>query len=160
LWEGGGAVGGSRYVLFFYFFWFLPFFFFSPRTWEFVSDILAAGPSPEVEYDLFRGTVGEGAAAEFTGFLRVWRELPDTEAVLANPRQAPVPAEPAAVYAICEALSRKAAAATMPALADYAARLPVEFGVLLMRDALRRDREIAATEAFAAWSRDNAHVLV
>lgn len=132
----------------------------SPRTWEFVSNILAAGPSPEVEYDLFRGTVGEGAAAEFTGFLRVWRELPDTEAVLANPRQAPVPAEPAAVYAICEALSRKAAAATMPALADYAARLPVEFGVLLMRDALRRDREIADTEAFAAWARDNAHVLV
>ncbi|QLA15459.1 AAA family ATPase [Desulfolutivibrio sulfoxidireducens] len=132
----------------------------SPRTWEFVSGILAAAPPAEVEYDLLRGTVGEGAAAEFTGFLRVWRELPDTDAVLANPHHAPVPSDPAAVYAICEALARTAAAETMPALAGYAARLPVEFGVLLMRDALRRDREVAGTEAFAAWARDNAHVLV
>lgn len=132
----------------------------SPRTWQFVSDILRAGPPAEVEYDLLRGTVGEGAAAEFTGFLRVWRELPDTDAILAAPHTAPVPADPAAVYAICEALARKAARETMPALAGYAARLPVEFGVLLMRDALRRDRCVATTEAFAAWARDNAHVLV
>ncbi|KUG28598.1 hypothetical protein ASZ90_001523 [hydrocarbon metagenome] len=132
----------------------------SPRTWQFVSDILCAAPPAEVEYDLLRGTVGEGAAAEFTGFLRVWRELPDTDAVLAAPHSAPVPSDPAAVYAICEALARKAALDTMPALAGYAARLPVEFGVLLMRDALRQDKAVAHTEAFAAWARDNAHVLV
>lgn len=132
----------------------------SPRTWQFVSDILCAAPPAEVEYDLLRGTVGEGAAAEFTGFLRVWRELPDTEAILCAPHSAPVPSDPAAVYAICEALARRAALDTMPALAGYAARLPVEFGVLLMRDALRQDKTVARTEAFAAWARDNAHVLV
>jgi len=132
----------------------------SPRTWQFVSDILGAKAPADIEYDLLRGTVGEGAAAEFTGFLRVWRELPDTDAVLAAPHAAPVPSDPAAVYAICEALARKAARDTMPALAGYASRLPVEFGVLLMRDALRRDRSVAATDAFANWARDNAHVLV
>ncbi len=132
----------------------------TPRSWEFVSNILGAAPHASVEYDLVRGAVGDGAALEFFGFLRMWRELPDTDAVLADPDAAPAPSEPAAAYAICEALGRKACAAAMPALARYAARLPVEFGVLLMRDAVRHDRETAHTEAFATWARDNAEVLV
>ena len=134
--------------------------FASPRSWTFVSAILDSAPEPDVELDLYRGAVGEAAATEFAGFLRVWRELPDTEAVLQNPAAAPVPREPAAVYAICEALARKACQETMPALTGYAARLPQEFGVLLMRDAVRRDTSVIETPAFAGWARDNAHVLV
>lgn len=134
--------------------------FASPRSWSFVSAILESAPCPEVEMDLYRGAVGDAAATEFAGFLRVWRELPDTEAVLSDPATAPVPREPAAVYAICEALARKAGEETMDALAGYASRLPPEFGMLLMRDAVRHDASVVRTEAFAGWARDNAHVLV
>ncbi|MHC1710948.1 MAG: AAA family ATPase [Solidesulfovibrio sp.] len=132
----------------------------TPRTWEFVSAMLGAAPTEVVELGLLQGAVGDGAALEFHGFLRRWRELPDTDTVLACPDTAPAPTDPAVAYAICEALGRKACAETMPALARYAARLPVEFGVLLMRDAVRQDRETAHTEAFAAWARENAEVLV
>lgn len=132
----------------------------SPRSWAFVSSIVQASPDPAVELELYQGTVGEAAALEFSGFLRVWRELPDTDHVLRSPSKAPVPQEPAAVYAICEALARQAAADTIGALASYAKRLPLEFGVLLMRDAVRHDNTVAHTDAFAGWARDNAHILV
>lgn len=132
----------------------------SPRSWEFVSAMLRAEPEEAVEYDLFRGAVGECGAAEFSGFLQIWRELPEPDAVLLAPESAPVPAEPAAVYAICEALARKAAACTMDALVCYAARLPTEFGVLLMRDAVRQDKSVVQTDAFTRWAQANAHVLV
>ncbi len=131
----------------------------SPRSWEFVSTLLAARPDPAVEAALVAGAVGEGAAVEFMAFLRLWRELPDTEAVLADPDAAPAPSDPAVASAICEALGRRASPATMPALARYASRLPAEFGVLLMREAVRHDKAAATTDAFAAWARDNAEVF-
>ena len=132
----------------------------TPRSWEFVSTMLQGQPDQQVELELLRGAVGDGAALEFSGFLRTWRELPDTDAVLADPDAAPAPVEPAAAYAICEALGRLACPDVMPALTRYAARLPVEFGVLLMRDAVRRDSRTAKTPSFAAWARDNAEVFV
>src|SRR5215471_1076979 len=48
----------------------------SPRSWEFVSRILASSPDKTVEHELFAGAVGAGAATEFSGFVRMFRELP------------------------------------------------------------------------------------
>ena len=56
------------------------------------------------------------------GFLRVWRELPSVEDILANPADALVPDDPAALYAVCEALSEKAADGTVNTLVTYAGR--------------------------------------
>ena len=52
--------------------------FCCPRTWEMVSNIVnrRAGLDATTERALFRGTVGEAAAVEFSAFLKVWRELP------------------------------------------------------------------------------------
>lgn len=132
----------------------------SPRSWEFISRVMDAGPAPEVEYEMFKGTVGQVAAAEFVGFLKVWRSLPDVSQVLSHPDSMPVPAEPAALYALCEALGLLASDATIPALATYALRLPAEFGVLLMRDALCKEPALAGSDAFARWAEANAEVLL
>ena len=113
-----------------------------------------------MEYELFQGTVGPAAAAEFMGFLSVWRELPTVDEVLAAPDSALVPLEPAALYAMCEALSLKASGETIEALTAYAERLPSEFGVLLMRDAVCQDTDIVQTEAFSRWAEKNAEVLM
>ncbi|MDO5536171.1 MAG: MoxR family ATPase [Desulfovibrionaceae bacterium] len=132
----------------------------SPRSWEFISRIMDAAPAPDVEYELFKGTVGQVAAAEFTGYLKVWRDLPDVGQVLENPLGAAVPAEPAAMYALCEVLGLLADETTIEALAAYAMRLPAEFGVLLMRDAVCRKPALATSEAFARWAEANAEVLL
>ena len=98
--------------------------------------------------------------AELSGFLREWRHLPSVESVLSAPEEAPVPADPASLYALCEALALRTAPATLEALAVYAGRLPAEFGVLLMRDAVRQDPAVVESEPFARWARDNAEVLM
>lgn len=134
--------------------------FASPRSWEFVSRIMEAKPDPAVEYDLYKGAKGEGAAAELMGFLGVWRELPTVESILLAPHAAHIPHEPAAMYAICEALARSAQMDNIDAIIRYAERLPAEFGVLLMRDAVCRDESLVSTPAFAHWAQNNAQVLM
>jgi len=80
----------------------------SPRSWEFVSRMLDSGPEAGVEHEMFGGTVGPGAATEFSGFLRMFRELPNIDAILLNPFGEPVPDSPAAQYAVASALATRA----------------------------------------------------
>lgn len=132
----------------------------SPRSWDFVSRILSAAPDMESLPPLLRGAVGEGATAELLGFLRVLDRLPDTDAVLADPAGIPIPDDPAVMYAMCESVARKASDETMPSLALLASRLPVEFGVVLMRDAAATAPSIVETQAFQGWACANSDVLV
>jgi MoxR-like ATPase len=50
----------------------------SPRSWEFVSrilDSLDSQSNPSIEHEVIAGAVGSGAATEFSGFLRMFREF-------------------------------------------------------------------------------------
>lgn len=132
----------------------------SPRSWEFVSNVLGQNPSSDVEYDLLAGTVGEGAAIEMLGFLRIFRSLPSPDAVLINPSGAIVPEDPAALYALCGALAKKASDNNFGRLIAYALRLPAEFSVLLVRDAIHYAPEVQNTRAFIEWSANHQDVLI
>ena len=134
--------------------------FASPRSWEFLSRILDAERDMALLHDLALGTVGMGAATEFMGFLEIWEKLPEVESILASPGSAPVPVEPAALYALAEALALTASPQTVDALTQYACRLPAEFSVLLMRDAVCHDPSLAETSAFGCWAASHTHVLM
>lgn len=132
----------------------------SPRSWEFVSRILSAAPDPEIEYEMISGTVGEGAAAEFLGFLKIFRSLPNPDAVLMAPDTAPVPEDPATLYAICGALARKSSDNTIDRLCIYANRLPAEFSVLMIRDCVQACPSVVNSRGFISWASDHADVLI
>jgi hypothetical protein len=132
----------------------------SPRSWEFVSKILSINPSKEIEYELYKGAIGEGAAAEFTGFIRIFRNLPNPDAILMNPATAPVPDDPATLYALCGSLARKASVNTFDRLAEYFGRLPVEFSVMAVRDCVQICSGITETRAFIEWCSVNSEVLI
>lgn len=132
----------------------------SPRSWEFVSNILAAAPSTAVLKELIAGAVGDGAAAELLAFLAACDKLPSVDAVLANPESIELPDEPAVVYAMCESVARKASDEVIPKIATLAARLPIEFSVLLMRDSAATSPSIVETEAFSNWACANSDILV
>lgn len=118
----------------------------SPRAWSAVARILSA-PLADLP-ELVGGLVGEGAAAELVGFLRIWRELPALDSILADPRGAPVPQDPATMYALAGALARKADRRTFAAVVAYAERMPPEWRVLTVRDAVARDPGLRETRAF------------
>lgn len=124
----------------------------TPRSWvEGVADVLDTVPH-EVEYELFSGAVGEGPAAEFVGFMKTWRNLPDPEEVLKNPTTTKVPTDPIVLYALIGALAGHASKANADAFIEFGMRLPAEFSVLMVSTACRRDSTIAATKAFARWN--------
>jgi hypothetical protein len=133
-----------------------------PRTWEFVSDFLKVGPSPEFEFELYSGLVGEGAASEFVGFLRIYRRLPDPRSIIKGPATAPVPAESevSVLYALTAALSRLATVDNFAAIVQYADRLPGEFGVVLVRDAEELHPEIKKTRAYVDWHSAHSEIYV
>lgn len=132
----------------------------APRSWEFVSRILSSRPDKDLEFELIAGTVGEGAAAEFFGFARVFRNLPDPDMLLISPETSEVPEDPATLYAVCEALAGKASKQNMSQVVTYANRLPPEYSVLLVRDAVKADNEVVNTDAFNEWAAVYSDVLI
>lgn len=131
----------------------------TPRSWvEGVSDVLGTVP-PEAEYECFKGAVGEGAAAEFYGFMRIWRKLPNPDAILLNPTTADVPTDPATLYALSGSLAQRLTVANFDRAAQYAERMPAEFSVLMVSLALKRDTSLSSTQAFIQWSVRHQDVL-
>lgn len=132
----------------------------TPRSWEFTSNILSAA-NTEIEYDLAAGIVGEGAATELIGFMRICKNLPDPDVVLMAPDKADVPEDPATLYAICGALAHKASEQNIKRVIQYANRLPVEFSVLLVRDCVKKkDSNLSQTRAFIDWLSKHSEVLI
>ena len=131
----------------------------SPRSWEFVSRILNSKPDLSAEHELIAGAVGTGAATEFSAFLRMFRELPNIDAILLNPGQEPVPENAAAQYAVASALARCASDANFDRICVYLNRLPPEFRVLCVRDATLRQPAIRSTAGFVRFAVENHHVV-
>lgn len=131
----------------------------TPRSVTFLSRLMDAC-NGEIDYDLAKGVVGEGYAAEFIGFLKIFKSLPDPDMVLMAPAKAEIPTDPATLYAICGALARKASEQNMKNLVVYANRLPVEFSVLLVRDCIVRDEKLLKTRAFIEWTSAHSDVLI
>ena len=133
----------------------------SPRSWEFVSRILdsVSSSGSGVEHELFAGSVGGGAATEFSAFLRMYRELPNIDAILLNPDEEPIPDNVAAQYAVAAALARCASDTNFDRISRYLRRLPVEFNVMCVRDAALRHPDIRHTPSYTHWAIENHHVL-
>ena len=123
----------------------------SPRTVANVGKLMQIGLPAELEYSVFSGAAGEGFAAEFLGFLRICRQLPNPDVILMNPDKAVVPDDPATLYALCGALSRKASDGNIEKLVTYANRLPAEFSVLTMRDVFIQHPDLQSTRAAITW---------
>lgn len=120
-----------------------------------------SGTLPEaLEYAVIEGRLGEGAAAEATHFLKIFRHLPSVESVLANPDKAIVPNDLATKYAISAAVSMKANKDNMGAVVKYAFRLDPEFSVFLVASAVRRDPDLQHTNGFIDWSAKYAEILI
>jgi hypothetical protein len=131
----------------------------TPRAWvDGVSDVLGTVPS-EAEFECFKGAVGEGAAAEFVGFVRIFRKLPNPDAILLNPQTADVPKDPATLYALSGALAQRATESNFERVCQYSERMPPEFSVLTVSYAARRNPDLANTQAFTKWSIGHQSVL-
>jgi hypothetical protein len=131
----------------------------TPRSWvEGVSAIMGTVPA-SAEFECFKGAVGEGAAAEFTGYLRIWRKLPNPDNILLNPTAGEVPTDPATLYALSGSIAERATESNFERVCTYAERMPPEFSVLTISYACRKNPDLANTQAFIKWSLKHQNVL-
>jgi hypothetical protein len=131
----------------------------SPRSWEFVSQILNTSPAPAIEHALYAGAVGEGAGGELVGFLDVFRQLPSIDGILMNPKKAPVPEEPGALFAVSAALARKSTEGNFDRVMAYSDRMPREWAVFCVKDATARDQRLYDTPALIKFAADNSDIM-
>ena len=134
----------------------------SPRTWEAVARIESIpGIDNGLRLPLISGAVGESACAEYLAFTSMISELPSIDAILIDPHGSDLPNEPSALFAVCTALVSRCNVQTTSAVITYANRLMQahgEFGVLLVRDSVRRFPGITNCADFIKWATDNADV--
>ena len=121
-----------------------------PRTWEMVSRMLerydqftAAGLTA-----LLAGTIGVGAATEFSAFLKVKSELPHPQTVIDDPDGASTfDSRPDVLLALCGSLYRAAEDSNFDAIATYAMRIRPEVGEFLRSSCIRRNPDLQRTRA-------------
>lgn len=133
----------------------------SPRSWSFVSQIIAHNAlTAHEELEMLAGTVGEGAAGEFKSFRDTIKDMPNIDKILLTPDDVEIPKEPAVKYALVTALAMRATPNNFDRVLKYAGRLDTEFQVVLVRDAMKRDSQIGDTQSFNKWAIANSSALV
>jgi hypothetical protein len=132
--------------------------FSCPRTWEFTNRILKINPPKDLLYGILAGTIGEGTAATFIGFLKVYKELPNLDLIIKQPTKAPIPTEPSVLYAVCMGLAHKVTMKNATAIFEYAIRLPEEFGILLVRDCFKVNQEVVKIKKLIDYAAEK-HVI-
>lgn len=131
----------------------------SPRSWvEGVSPMVGVVP-PEAELEIYSGAIGEGAAAEFMGFIRIYRQLPNPDGIIMHPKTADVPEDMATLYALSGALAQRATAQNFGRVMEYLERLPPDINILTVSLAIKRDKTLANTSAFTGWAAKYNHYL-
>jgi hypothetical protein len=133
--------------------------FATPRSWYFASEIIYTDPDPSVEHALLAGTIGDANVADFVAFLRVYRDLPDLDALIKEPAKFDAPTDARIRYAITSGLCTRATKDNFGSIMKFMNKMPKEFQVLLVKDAQARDWNICASKAYTEWLDKNSASL-
>lgn len=121
-----------------------------PRTWEFTSKIIEG--ITDVNADmliLLTGAIGPGAAREFHSFCNI--ELPELQDILSDPSGLEVPTEPATKFALSGMLGNVLTGLNAITLLKFIVRMPVEFQILTLQGAIKRDKTIMKIKEIRTW---------
>lgn len=131
----------------------------TPRTWEDVSRI-PMDMDPSLFFEHVAGCVGEGAASEYCGFIRIFESLPDLDEIEAHPTKAEVPSDPCILYALVAKLATMATKKNFNNLFKYIERMPPEFMTVAVVEASKECPEIMGTKAFTDFAMKSVGVFI
>lgn len=102
----------------------------TPRSWESVARIPASMRKKSgVFMEHVAGSVGEGAASEYVGFLRIMDKLPNINDIIKNPETADVPTGKDVLWATIAKLATMITKAKFDAIWTYTERIGDEMAV-------------------------------
>jgi len=139
----------------------------TPRTWEKASRVLTVFKKKNLSLDgmffeVIRGCVGEGPAAEFCSYCRVWSKIPTFEEILLDPENVRIPDGLDVQYAVVTMISRRVTKDNFPVLRRFIERLEEEMQVLVIKQALQtvEGKGITQTRAFVEWASKHANLIL
>lgn len=131
-----------------------------PRTWKFADQVIkVAGDKDHALLQALSGVLSEGVAREFMGFMRIHDDLPKVPQILLNPEGFKIPEETSILYALAGSLAQHADKDNMTQLMKFIKRMPLEFQVFCLKDAVRRNKPLLAHPAVQAWIASSAASL-
>ena len=124
----------------------------SPRSWERVNTILGLNLPKEEEMYAIQGMIGEGAVADFVGYLRIWQDMPRVKDVLAQAATHAIPKDAAIMYALCSSMAHHANKSNIKDILTFVKRFEnKEFAVFCMTDTLKRFPELKKETVVTQW---------
>lgn len=105
------------------------------------------------------GMIGDAAASQLFAFVKLEREMPKYEDIVANPTKVKVPEKPDASMLVCYNLAHRVTLADADPVIEYMNRLPKEFGVIFGKAAVQRDPKLVTSKGMVKWIKDNASLM-
>jgi hypothetical protein len=136
--------------------------FATPRSWEYVHNILASGVTADLLLDVISGAVGREVAVGFLSFMRVMNKLPDIEAILAG-ELLQYSDEVDVLYALSSGLVsgylQNQNETYLENLLAYTMALKPEFAVMIVQDLQRSGVMMEGAEVFKKWVKEFSYLL-
>lgn len=129
----------------------------TPRAWAMLNKKL-----PFVK-NMFYGCaslIGDGPAGEYIAFRNIYKDIPDLDKLVKNPTSTTVPTDPSVLFAICGGLATRVNDITFANIMKYVKRIPREFQIIIVKDALAKDTNLITSAPYTKWITDNADVLL
>lgn len=127
-----------------------------PRTVAKIGRYQNNGLSQADEFEVFTGVAGEAFAQEYCAFLKLFRNLPDIEDVIARPDKAPDPKtmDTGTLYALTGALGARMDDKSLANILKYVDRMNPEFQIATVQVGTfpEKKRYLQQTKAFIDWA--------
>ncbi len=134
--------------------------FATPRSWEYVNNILKSEIELELLLDIISGAIGKEIAVDFLSFSKVMSRLPDIETILETGK-----GEYSEDVDVLYALSSSLVSAVLQDesrvdnVLSYTLELKSEFAVMIVQDLQRNGVKMEHSEVFKSWVKKFAYLL-
>lgn len=131
----------------------------TPRSWEKVARS-STKLTTQLFYQNIKGLVGEGAAAEYAAFRKIYESLVSFEEIVMAPKTVAIPKDLSAQYAIVGSVAHNSTPQNIERVSQFVERIPVDFGVMFWQDAIKKTPALKTTKPFIAWATSAGNVVL
>jgi hypothetical protein len=129
------------------------------RQWELVNKVPVALPTNLFFADV-AGKVGEGPAAEYAAFRKIYAALVSFEDIVMNPKGVKIPTDLSAQYAIVGSVAHNTTPQTIERVAEFVERMPSDFGIMFWQDSIKKTPALKTTKPFIKWATSSSNVIL
>ena len=137
--------------------------FATPRSWEYVANIVRSGIENDLILDSITGAVGREAAVGYISFKKVMNDLPDLKTILDGTlkelEEDNAKLMMALVIGLVNTLEENESDEAITNVLNFSLSLPGEFAIMLVKDMQHNGIDVEGSEAWGTWVRKFAYLL-